>query len=74
MGEVWIRDVPEGVIVAVDDRAAELTGAVPDEYLRRCLNRHARRSTAEVRTADLERFGWLFGDLAEPGVMTRAWS
>lgn len=73
MPDVWIRGVPEEVIAAADARAAEL-GLSRSEYLRRCLTRAARRSTVKVQVADLERVGRLFGDLAEPDVMTRAWS
>ncbi|MDR7303532.1 type II toxin-antitoxin system VapB family antitoxin [Haloactinomyces albus] len=73
MSDVLIRDVPEEVLAAIDAHAAEL-GLSRSEYLRRRLDQDARRSAASVGVADLEQFGELFDDLADPEVMERAWS
>lgn len=73
MSDVLIRDVPEEVLAVIDAHAAEL-GLSRSEYLRRRLDQDARRSAASVGVADLEQFGELFDDLADPEVMERAWS
>jgi hypothetical protein len=72
MSDVLIRDVPEGVLAAIDAHAATL-GVSRNEYLRRRLSEDARRSTSTVEVADLARFEATFGDLADPEVMNRAW-
>ena len=72
MSDVLIRDVPEGVLAAIDARAAAL-GVSRNEYLRRRLSEDARRSTSEVAVSDLERFSATFGDLEDPQIMDRAW-
>jgi hypothetical protein len=72
MSDVLIRDVPDGVLAAIDARAAAL-GVSRNEYLRRRLSEDARRSSEGVEVADLARFEATFGGLADPDVMNRAW-
>jgi len=69
---VLIRDVPDDVIAAVDARAGSL-GLSRSEYLRRRLAQDAAASGSLVSTKDLARFAEVFGDLADPDVMSRAW-
>ena len=71
--DILIRDVPDKVVAAIELRASQL-GLSRNEYLRRQLSKDAARSQASVRVADLERFGELFGDLADAEVMKQAWS
>ena len=70
--DVLIRDVPDDVLAAVDARAGRL-GLSRSEYLRRRLAQDAVVPEAAVTAADLTRFGELFGDLADPEIMDRAW-
>ncbi|MGH3813736.1 MAG: type II toxin-antitoxin system VapB family antitoxin [Pseudonocardiaceae bacterium] len=71
--DVLIRDVPDGVVAAIDSRAAQL-GMSRNEYLRRRLSQDAQRSGSPVGVDDLQRFEALFGDLSDPEVMDQAWS
>lgn len=73
MPDVLIRDVPDGVLAAIDSRAAQL-GMSRNEYLRRRLSQDARRSGSAVGVDDLRRFEARFGDLSDPEVMDQAWS
>jgi AcrR family transcriptional regulator len=61
-----------GIDEALIYRAAAL-GVSRNEYLRRRLSEDARRSSSTVEVADLVRFDAVFGDLADPEVMDRAW-
>ena len=70
--DVLIRDVPDDVLAAVDARAGRL-GLSRSEYVRRRLAQDAVVPEATVTAADLSRFGEVFGDLADPEVMDRAW-
>ena len=72
MTDVLIRDVPDDVIAALDTHASRL-GLSRTEYVRRRLAQDAASSGGPVSTGDLERFADTFGDLADPGVMSRAW-
>jgi hypothetical protein len=72
MTDVLIRDVPDEVIAAVDAHASRL-GLSRSEYVRRRLAQDAAASGSPVRARDLARFAEVFGDLADPEVMTRAW-
>jgi hypothetical protein len=72
MTDVLIRDVPDDVIAAVDAHASRL-GLSRSEYVRRRLAQDAAASGSPVRVRDLARFAEMFGDLADPEVMTRAW-
>ncbi len=57
MTDVLIRDVPDDVIAALDAHAGRLG---------------LSRSSA-VSVEDLARFADVFGDLADPDVMSQAW-
>jgi hypothetical protein len=73
MADVLIRDVPEGVLTAIDAHAARL-GLSRSEYVRRQLSQDAQRSMSPVSGDDLRRFSRTFKDLADPEVMDQAWS
>lgn len=72
MTDVLIRDVPDDVVAAIDERARQL-GISRTEYLRRALTRE-RRAAVPVTVADLEAFGDRFGDIGDPDVIADAWS
>ncbi len=72
MTDVLIRDVPDDVIAAVDARAGRL-GLSRSEYVRRRLAQDASASGSPVSAGDLARFAEVFGDLADPDVMSGAW-
>jgi len=72
MTDVLIRDVPDDVIAAVDARAGRL-GLSRSDYVRRRLAQDAAVGQDPVTTNDLARFAEVFGDLADPDVMSRAW-
>jgi hypothetical protein len=73
VSDVLIRDVPEEVVAAIDARAAAL-GLSRNEYLRRRLRQDAQQGASRVTVADLRRLETIFADLADPDVMTQAWS
>ena len=70
--DVLIRDVPDDVIAALDAHAGRL-GLSRSEYVRRRLAQDAAMSSIPVSVQDLARFSEVFGDLADPEVMSRAW-
>jgi len=70
--DVLIRDVPDDVIAAVDAHAGRL-GLSRSEYVRRRLAQDAATQAAPVTQGDLVRFAERFGDLADEGLMSRAW-
>jgi hypothetical protein len=72
MADVLIRDVPEDVIAALDAHAGRL-GLSRSEYVRRRLAQDAATPGSPVSVEDLARFADVFGDLADPDVMARAW-
>jgi len=72
MTDILIRDVPEDVIAAVDAHAGRL-GLSRSEYVRRRLAQDAARQDSPVSVEDLARFADVFGDLADPDVMSQAW-
>jgi hypothetical protein len=72
MTDVLIRDVPDDVIAALDAHAGRL-GLSRSEYVRRRLAQDAATSGSAVSIQDLARFADLFGDLADPDVMSQAW-
>jgi plasmid stability protein len=73
MSDILIRDVPEDVIAAIEARAAAV-GLSRNEYLRRRLSQEARRDESPVTVRDLQTLAGLVADLADPDVMSRAWS
>jgi len=72
MTDVLIRDVPDDVIAALDAHAGRL-GLSRSEYMRRRLAQDAAMPGSPVSVEDLARFADVFGDLADPDVMSRAW-
>ncbi|TSD94100.1 antitoxin [Skermania sp. ID1734] len=73
MTDILIRDVPDDVLRRIDADAAR-AGLSRNEYLRREVERLARRSANPVTVADFRRFTDLTGDLTDDAVMRRAWS
>jgi Ribbon-helix-helix protein, copG family len=72
MTDMLIRDVPDNVVAALDEHAGRL-GLSRSEYVRRRLAQDAATSGSPVSVQDLGRFADVFGDLADPDVMRRAW-
>jgi hypothetical protein len=70
--DVLIRDVPEEVVAAIEDKARRL-GLSRTEYLRRQMLRVATSTHAPVTAESLQRFNQLFPDLGDPEVMRGAW-
>jgi hypothetical protein len=73
MTDVLIRDVPEEVVAALDAHAARL-GLSRSEYVRRRLAQDAATPSTSVSVEDLVRFAGTFADLADPDVMSQAWT
>jgi hypothetical protein len=73
MTDVLIRDVPEEVVAALDAHAARL-GLSRSEYVRRRLAQDAATPGSPVSVEDLARFADTFADLADPDVMSQAWT
>ena len=73
MTDVLIRDVPDDVIAALDTHARRL-GLSRSEYVRRRLAQDAATSGSAVRVEDLAGFAATFADLADPDVMSQAWT
>lgn len=72
MPDILIRDVPAGVVAAIDTNA-QRQGLSRSEYLRRTLLQDATRTAGAVTMADLHWFSETFSDLDDPEVMARAW-
>lgn len=72
MTDMLIRDVPDDVLAALDERAGRL-GLSRSEYVRRRLAQDIAPPEAAVTARDLARFGEVFADLADPEVMDQAW-
>jgi len=72
MTDVLIRDLEPEDVARLDARAAA-QGLSRNEYLRRRLEQESRRGTGSVTQADFERFAERFSDLADEGLMRRAW-
>jgi hypothetical protein len=73
MTDVLIRDVPEEVVAAIDAHAARL-GVSRSEYVRRRLAQDAATPGSPVSVEDLARFAGTFANLADPDVMSQAWT
>jgi plasmid stability protein len=73
MTDILIRDVPEEVIAVLDAHAARL-GLSRSEYVRRRLAQDAATPGSPVNVEDLARFADTFADLADPDVMSQAWT
>lgn len=72
MSDVLIRDVPESVLTTLDGQAARL-GLSRTEYLRRQLTQMAAVGKGAIGPQDWAHFTERFADLADAGVMDRAW-
>lgn len=72
MTDVLIRDVPDEVVAAIEDKARRL-GLSRTEYLRRQMLRVATSTDAPVTAESLQRFHQRFSDLGDPDVMRGAW-
>ena len=72
MTDILIRGIPDDVISALDARAARL-GLSRSEYVRRRLAQDVASFGSRVSVEDLAHFADLFGDLADPDTMSRAW-
>jgi hypothetical protein len=72
VADLLIRDLPDEVIVRIDQKAERL-GISRAEYLRRHLTGVSIESAGRVTRQSLETFGEAFGDLADPEVMDQAW-
>jgi plasmid stability protein len=72
MTDMLIRDIPDDVIAALDAHAGRL-GLSRSEYVRRRLAQDAATSGSPVTVEDLTRFTEIFGDLADPDVMSQVW-
>ncbi len=72
MADILIREVPEDVVAAIDNKAQRL-GLSRTEYLRRTLARERDTQPTDVSVADLARFSDTFADLDSPDVMGSAW-
>jgi Ribbon-helix-helix protein, copG family len=72
MTDMLIRDVPDDVIAALDEHAGRL-GLSRSEYVRRRLAQDAATPGAPVSVQNLARFAEVFGDMADPEVMSQAW-
>lgn len=71
MSDMLIRDVPEAVIAALDERSRRL-GLSRSEYVRRVLGRE-RRGQGTFEVSDLAEFEDRIHDLADDEVMEAAW-
>ncbi len=72
MTDVLIRDVPDDVVAAIEDKARRL-GLSRTEYLRRQMLRVATSTEAQVTAESLQQFSRRFSDLGDPDVMRGAW-
>ena len=72
MADILIREVPEDVIAAIDEKAQRL-GLSRSEYLRRTLARERDAQSSAVSVSDLADFADTFADLDDPDVMGGAW-
>jgi plasmid stability protein len=73
MTDVLVRDVPDDVVAALDAHAARL-GLSRSEYVRRRLAQDAATPGVPVSVDDLAWFAGAFADLADPDVMSGAWT
>jgi Ribbon-helix-helix protein, copG family len=71
VADLLVRDVPDDVLAAIDEKARRL-GLSRAEYLRRVLTRE-RTTSEDVTGSDLRRFAVTFADLGNPEIMRRAW-
>ena len=72
MADLFIRDVPDDVIAAIDANAKRL-GLSRTEHVRRILLAERQRTGGKVTVEDLRWFSETFRDLADDDVMRHAW-
>jgi hypothetical protein len=72
MSDVLIRDIPDDVLTALDQLAANL-GLSRTEYIRRRLAQDASTARISITADDWRRFANDYGDLGDPTVMNQAW-
>ena len=73
MADILIRDVPDEVVSALDERAKR-QGLSRTEFLRRTLTREAAiRPGRKTTIEDLRRFSEMARDLKDDEIMRRAW-
>ena len=73
MTDILIRDVPDGVLAAIDAKAKRV-GLSRTEYLRRMLERERSQANGAVGIEQLAKLAALTQDLDDPDVMIDAWS
>lgn len=76
MSDIFIRDIPEDVLVEID-KSARQAGLSRAEYIRRTLTSLAAQEAARrrpgVTAADLRRLAELCSDLNDPDIATASW-
>jgi len=72
LSDVLIRDIPEGVLRNVDERARQL-GLSRQELLRRRLVTDFAAPSRATTREDLQRSAEVFSDVLDDDVMTDAW-
>ena len=72
MSDVVIRDIPDDVLVVLDQLAARM-GLSRTEFIRRRLIQDARAAQMSVTPEDWNRFTDSYRDLSDPAVMDHAW-
>ncbi len=73
MADVLIRDLPDGVVAALDAKADRL-GLSRTELLRRSLERESKLAPRSVAVADFRRAERQLADVLDSEVMSDAWS
>ena len=72
MSDLVIRDIPDEVLAALDQRAARL-GLSRAEYVRRRLAQDAAMAAISVTADDWQRFAAPDSDLGDSEVIGQAW-
>lgn len=72
MVDLFIRDIPDDVVAAIDANARR-NGLSRTEYVRRTLARETAATGTPVTVEDLSRVADAFRDLGDPDVMQQAW-
>lgn len=73
MTDILVRNLDDAVVELIDRHAAA-AGLSRAEFLRRTIEREARRGVEQVDVSHLTRFSVLATDLEDPEVMGEAWS
>jgi uncharacterized protein (DUF2384 family) len=73
VADILIRNVPDDVVAAIDERAKRV-GLSRTEYLRRTLARERPTGDETTTVADFERLAEMASDVLEPDFEARAWS